>query len=243
METFNDRDLTGAEFRECSLDGVRMVGVVMRGAVIEGEVVDLVVNGVEVGAYVEAELDRRNPDRVLLRSEDPDELREGWRRLQVDWDATIERIGRKPGLERRSVNGEWAPIQTLRHLLFAGDAWFRRGVLGQETPYTSISLPGHWLAPGELPEVDAKVDADADPTWQEVLAVRRTHVAEYTHYLAAADVATLIAPGPAFQTEGWPAEAQVPRRIDGVRVVLEEEWWHHRYTVRDLDLLDEQGAT
>ena len=119
MERFVDRDLSGAEFREVLLNDARFIGVQMRDGPIEGEVIDLTVNGVEVMGYVEAELDRRHPERALLRSDDLDELREGWRILQADWAATIERIRRTPGLERRSVNGEWSPIETLRHLLFA----------------------------------------------------------------------------------------------------------------------------
>ena len=59
-----DQDLTEAEFRECVLDRARLVGVVMQDAEIDGLVTNLVVNGVEVTAYVEAELDRRHPVRV-----------------------------------------------------------------------------------------------------------------------------------------------------------------------------------
>ena len=242
MERFVDRDLSGVEFRECGLDDARFVGVSMRGASIDGDVEGLTVNGVEVSGYVDAELDRRYPGRSLLRSDDPDELREGWLRLQADWDATIERIRREPGLERRSVNGEWSPIETLRHLVFATDAWFRRGVLGEETPYTPLSLSGPWLVPGRFPEVDAKVDRDADPSFDEVLATRAERVAEYTAYLETATSESLFAPGPTFATEGWPGEQQVPRRVDGIRVVMEEEWWHHRFTVRDLDLIDAEEA-
>src|SRR5215204_4831263 len=121
MERFVERDLSGAEFRECGLDRVRMVGVVMRDAVIDGDVRNLVVNGVEVAAYVEAELDNRHPERLLLRSADPAELREGWRRLQADWDATLARVGAMPGSERVRMGGEWSTIETLRHLVFAVD--------------------------------------------------------------------------------------------------------------------------
>jgi hypothetical protein len=56
---FDNQDLTDAEFRECDLTRARMIGVVMRDAVIDGLVDNLVVNGVEVTSYVEAELDRR----------------------------------------------------------------------------------------------------------------------------------------------------------------------------------------
>ena len=39
----------------------------MQDAVIDGLVTNLVVNGVEVTSYVEAELDRRHSVRLLLR--------------------------------------------------------------------------------------------------------------------------------------------------------------------------------
>lgn len=60
MRRFDDEDLAGAEFRGCDLSRVRFVGVVMEDAEIDGLVTNLVVNGVEVMAYVEAELDRRS---------------------------------------------------------------------------------------------------------------------------------------------------------------------------------------
>ena len=68
MTRFEDDDLTDAEFRECVMNRARMVGVVMQDAVIDGLVTNLVVNGVEVTSYVEAELDRRHPVRPLIRS-------------------------------------------------------------------------------------------------------------------------------------------------------------------------------
>src|SRR5689334_6068040 len=124
MERFVDQDLTGAEFRETVLDRARFVGVVMQDAEIDGLVTHLVVNGVEVMAYVEAELDRRHPVRLLIRSDDPADLREAHRRLAADWDATIERMRATPGIEHQSVNDEWSAAQTLRHLVFVHDSWF-----------------------------------------------------------------------------------------------------------------------
>ena len=76
MRRFDDEDLTGAEFRECDLSRARLVGVVMQDAEIDGLVTNLVVNGVEVMPYVEAELDRRHPVRLLIRSDEPGDLRE-----------------------------------------------------------------------------------------------------------------------------------------------------------------------
>src|ERR1700685_3621736 len=79
MASFEDQDLTDAEFRECDLTRARLIGVVMQDAVIDGLVSNLVVNGVEVTAYVEAELDRRHPVRLLIRSADPADLRQAVR--------------------------------------------------------------------------------------------------------------------------------------------------------------------
>ncbi|MGI8645525.1 MAG: DinB family protein [Nocardioides sp.] len=244
METFNDRDLTAAEFRESVLDRVRMVGVVMRDAVIDGEVINLVINGIEVSGYVEAELDKRYPERPLLRSAEPAELREGWRLLQEDWAATIARVRAMPeGTERTRVNDEWSTIETLRHLIFAVDAWFRRGALGVESPYTPLSIAGPWLADDELPTVQAALDATADPTFDEVLAVRAERVAEIGAGLDSTDAAALAAPRPPLETEGWPPHQEDYTVVDALHVALKEEWWHHRFTVRDLDALEAGAAS
>src|SRR4051812_5601211 len=140
MTRYVDEDLRGAEFRECDLTGARLIGVVMRDAVIDGLVTNLVVNGVEVTEYVEAELDRRHPVRVLIRSEDPADLREASRQLHAGWAATIERIRRTPGIERRSVNDEWSAVQTMRHLVFVHDSWLRRLLPGLDG---AVHADGH----------------------------------------------------------------------------------------------------
>jgi len=140
MTRYFDEDLRGAEFRECDLTGARLIGVVMQDAVVDGFVTNLVVNGVEVTEYVEAELDRRHPVRVLIRSEDPADLREASRQLHAGWAATIERIRRTPGIERRSVNDEWSAVQTMRHLVFVHDSWFRRCCLGSTELFTPMGI-------------------------------------------------------------------------------------------------------
>ena len=55
-------DLTGATFRAVGLHGVVMRGVEISHTTIDGEIEDVVVNGVDVGPLIEAELDRRYPD-------------------------------------------------------------------------------------------------------------------------------------------------------------------------------------
>jgi len=237
MESFNDRDLTGAEFRESDLSRARFIGVEMVDVTIEGEVVNLVVNGVEVGAYVESELDRRYPIRPLLRSSDPAELREAWSRLQTDWDLTIARLrSLPPETVRASADGEWSALQTLRHLVFATDSWIRRGVLDLDEPFWPAGL-GWGTMPADLvPELDGR----ADPDLEETLEVRASRVAEIHDYLARADGTTLEAPGTAL-SGGWPPPDHTP--LQCLHVVLNEEWWHRRFVERDLDKLGAGSAS
>jgi len=78
MARFEDQDLTDAEFRECDLTRARLIGVVMQDAVIDGLVSNLVVNGVEVTSYVEAELDRRHLELVEQLRQDKPHSAAGW---------------------------------------------------------------------------------------------------------------------------------------------------------------------
>ena len=109
----------------------------MQDAEIDGLVTNLVVNGVEVMPYVEAELDRRHPVRLLIRSDEPADLREAWRQLRDDWATTTERVRSMPeNSEHHGVDGEWSMVETLRHLVFVHDSWFRRCVLGLTESFT-----------------------------------------------------------------------------------------------------------
>src|SRR5688500_12183665 len=146
MARFVDEDLTDVEFRECDLTRARLVGVVMQDAVIDGLVTNLVVNGVEVTSYVEAELDRRHPVRPLMRSADPADLREAARLLRAGGAATVARLrGPARGLEHERVGGEWSAVETLRHLVFVHDSWFRRCCQGSPQPFTAIGLASDFV--------------------------------------------------------------------------------------------------
>ncbi|WP_029136663.1 DinB family protein [Nakamurella lactea] len=233
MRRFEDEDLRGAEFRECDMSEARLVGVVMQDAEIDGLVTNLVVNGVEVTGFVEAELDRRHPVRLLIRSDDPAELREGRRQLDAEWAATVERMRRTPGIEHRGVNGEWSAVQTLRHLVFVHDSWFRRCCLGSTAPFTALGL-----ATDFVPDREGQgLDPDATPTLDEVLAVRRTQATELQDWLAAVTREQLDAPAPIPDGPGWPPYARGRSVRQCLSTVLDEEWAHHSFCRRDLDLL------
>jgi DinB family protein len=236
MERFFDRDLTEAEFRECVLDRSRLIGVVMRDSVIDGLVDNLVVNGVEVSEYVEAELDRRHPVRVLIRSDEPGDLLEGWRQLRADWAATVDRMRATPGIEHRSVNDEWSAVQTLRHLVFVHDSWFRRCCLGSTDPFTPMGL-----GPDFVREAQG-IDPSADPTLDAVLAVRDEQAAELEAWLAAVTTDGLQQQAPIPDNDMWPPYAAGRSVKQCLATVLDEEWAHHGFCVRDLDLIEDRQA-
>jgi uncharacterized protein YjbI with pentapeptide repeats len=173
-------DLTGAEFRAVDLSksrlrGVDMRGVVMRGvelvdARIDGEIDNLLVNGVDIAPLVEAELDRRDPDRAKMRPTDPAGFQEAWDIIERLWDGTVARArSLPPELLHASVDGEWSFIETLRHLAYATDAWVRRAILGDPSPWDPLDLP--W---DEMPDTPGTPrDRAARPTLDEVLVLRR----------------------------------------------------------------------
>jgi hypothetical protein len=235
MARFEEQDFSDAEFRECDLTRARLIGVVMQDAVIDGLISNLMVNGVEVAAYVEAELDRRHPVRLLIRSADPTDLRRAQHQLQAEWGATVERLGVMPdGSEHRRVGGEWSAVQTLRHLVFVHDSWFRRCCLGSTRPFTAIGL----ASPFVPDQAEQGLDQAADPPLEQVLAVRGEQAVELERWLATvtADDLSVAAPVPA--GSGWPPYATGKSVLECLHVVLNEEWEHHGFCVRDLGLLD-----
>jgi NAD(P)-dependent dehydrogenase (short-subunit alcohol dehydrogenase family) len=234
MARFEDQDLTEAEFRECDLTRARLVGVVMQDAVIDGLVSNLVVNGVEVTSYVEAELDRRHPVRLLIRSADPADLQEASRQLREDWAATLRRLpGMPKGSEHQRFGGEWSAVETLRHLVFVHDSWFRRCCLGSTALFTAIGLASEFVPD----QGEQGLDRAAAPGLDEVLAVRDAQGAELERWLSTVTADELSAPAPVPAGWGWPPYATGKSVLECVHVVLAEEWAHHGFCVRDLDLL------
>jgi hypothetical protein len=238
-------DLSGARFVETNLQGARFVGadlsrVVMRGVQVEEADIDAPwlpesayfrVNGVDVIPYVEAELDRRFPGRADRRADDPEGLRAAWTVLQSTWAATLDRAGAMPaGTVDVSVDGEWSFAQTLRHLVLATDTWLRRGVLEIEQPFHPLGLRD---AATEGDGADGSVFATQTPTYDDVLAARADRVALVGDFLA-----TITADELAAERKN-PHAPQYPETVRScLHVILEEEWEHLRFAVRDLDAIE-----
>jgi hypothetical protein len=245
---FERVDLRGAQLRAVNLSdaqfrGVYMRGVVMRGvelvdADIHGEIVNLTINGVDVGPLVDAELNRRYPDRAKMRPADPGGFREAWDIVERNWRETVERAGRlQPELLHESVDGEWSFIETLRHLVFATDAWIRRAVLGDPAPWGPLDLP--WDEMPDTPGVPR--DRAVRPSLDTVLELRRDRMATVRQVIEGLTDESLAGHTKPVDAPGWPEPRSYPVR-ECLLVILSEEWEHRLYAERDLDALESRGA-
>lgn len=231
-------DLSGARFRGVDLSGVTMRGVDLVGVDIHGEIENLTINGVDVGPLVEAELDRRYPDRPRMRPTDPAGFREAWDILERLWGETVDRAGRlRPELLHESVGGEWSFIETLRHLVFATDSWVRRAVLGDPSPWDPLDLP--WDEMPDLPGVPR--DRAARPSLDAVLALRHDRMSTVRQVIEGLTDESLGGQTAPVAGPGWPEPRSYPVR-KCLLIVLNEEWQHRLYARRDLATLEARGA-
>lgn len=231
---FIDSDLSDVEIRSCDVSRLRIVDSTADVVHVSGEFARVVVDDVDVTAHVEAELNRRFPERARLAGlATADDYRDLWRAVEELWAQTSADAGRLPaGALDRRVDGEWSLVETLRHLVFATDAWVGRAVLGRDAPYHPWGLPSE----GFPPELAASLGLDlgAAPTYEEVARVRADRAALVRAVLAGLDDAALarVAGAPS------PAHPEQERTVGTcLRVLLEEEIEHRRYVVRDLAVL------
>jgi len=235
-QDFRVADLRGARFTDCDLTGVKIVDGCLMDVDISGYVERLLVNGVDVTEYVDAELDRRHPERVQLREiQDADGFRKMWDTVERLWSEAIARAERLAESARQErVDGEWSFVETLRHLIFITDAWFARTVLDQERPYHPLGVIQSWYADKDA--VALGIDLEAAPSYAEVrelltdrMALVRRTIADLTDSDLGRGCRRTPAPG-------YPEE---PRTVaDCLAVLMDEAVEHYRFAVRDLAVLE-----
>jgi len=233
---FTGADFTGAAFRDCDLRRLKIVDSWLIDVNVSGLIGNFVVNDVDVTAFVEAELDRRHPERLQLREmRTADDYRAMWTTLEHLWSDTVARARRLPELARHErVDDEWSFVETLRHLVFATDAWASRTVLDDPMPYDPLGYPHSSSPPAHTAPIG--IDLDARPSFDEVMEVRADRMAVMRRIvdgLTDDELERLCtrSPGP-----GYPEEPRTVGRC--LRVVMKEECEHHRYAVRDLAVLE-----
>ena len=237
MAEFIDDDLHASRFLRVDLSGARLHDVDLRGmkltdgwvddVSISGYIGTLTVNDVEVGAYVRAQLDERLPERRLLRPADGDGLRVAWTMIEERAAATSARARALPaGAVDESVDGEFSYVETLRHLVHATDRWITGPVLAEPEPFHPLGYPAAiprravataWTSMPARPSTRSWRCAGAGWTgWPS--CVRSVTPEELARTVA----------------DRYGGETTVLRCL---HVVLDEEWEHHQYANRDLDVL------
>lgn len=258
MSEFSQRDLAGAHFEWVDLTGasfelaylrrarferVDFTGATVRNSLlvdvdISGEIGSLRVNGIDVVPLVEAELDRLHPERLKLRPVDAAGFREAWPVIEQLWAETVDRAqALDPVLLHERVGGEWSFIETLRHLVFATDAWVRRVILGDPSPWHPLDLPFD-----EMPDIDGVPrDRDVRPSLGEMLALRADRMSTVSTFISTLTDEQLSESTDPVPEPGYPESTSFPVR-EALIVILDEEWWHRRFAERDLATLSERNA-
>lgn len=230
-EEFEDRDLSesvfwgvnlkGSMFRDVDISNSTFFHTEWNEVNIDGVIDRLVVNGVDVTDYVNAN-DRWFPLRTQLTPSTAEGVLAAWRSIENEWVILCDRVRSEPSLAETSVGGEWTLHQTMRHLIFAMDKWFSFPLLGAKT-FTSCGLPNTGSQGREWPGLDPS----ADPSFDEVLGMCAEQSERFVGYLENTDFATLP------ESVEVPENGSVPALMC-FHAVLEEEFEHLRYMLRDL---------
>jgi len=247
-EEFQNRDLKGSRFthvnlsetrfRDVFLRDVNITGASIMDLVIDGEIEgSLLVNGIDVLPHVEAALNAEHPGRetvFAVREGNADSFRAAWAIDQAAWEKTVKRARHLPedALHER-VEGEWSFIETLRHLVFATDAWIRRAIQGDPFPYDPLGLPFSEM--DEIPGVPN--DKDARPSLDEVLALRADRMASVSKVVDGLTDEQLEGMTETVEPVGYPESESFPVRRCLAAIMI-EEWEHHLFANRDLAVLE-----
>ena len=149
--TFHDVRLRGSTFQNVNLEGVTiqdatLAGLAIRNAYIGG----ITIDGIRIDRLVEAERDRRDPERVRLRMSDrfdPEVVRGVLSRLAELRAVFIAqlRTAASEVLARRPAPDSWSAIEIVRHLVFAEDLYLNRWILRNDEPWNEFGLLPEFL--------------------------------------------------------------------------------------------------
>ena len=221
-------DLTGATFRDVDLTNASISHARLVNVHIDAGIDGLVVNGVDVTAYVN-EHDPWFPLRSMLEPTDPAGLQATWSMIEQAWSDTLSLADSCADDDlHQSVDGEWSFVDTLRHLVFAIDKWFTSPVMG--APFDPMGRPNSGSVDFPWPGLDQAARHTAD----EALETFRGRVEAVRDFI------------------GSVTPTELDRHVEVLEngdhtvreclwVVFEESFWHNRYARRDLAQLTTSG--
>jgi len=161
-ETFENCNMAGVVFHNVNLEGavfddVNLAGASIHNANLGNFTIDdayikgLTIFGFRVDQLIEAELDRRDPERVRLRMADCfdrecmravlqhlGEVRSGFAAFLRGTDPAM--------LVTRPDPDHWSLVEHLRHLIFAEDLYLNRWLLQNNEPWCKLGLRPAFLA-------------------------------------------------------------------------------------------------
>lgn len=218
-------DLSGAVFRDVNLTNAKISHALVVDVEIDAMVERMIVNGVDVTAYVN-ERDPWYPLRGMLRPADRDGMLASWAALEDEWSKTVTRALALPEEAlQQQVDGEWAFVETLRHLVFAMDKWFTAPVLGEGLH--PIGLPNRGSVDFPWPGLEYELA----PSVADALAVRSEGCTRFREFLSSVSERDLTRSIDVLENGPHPLR-------ECIYTVLEEEFWHARYAQRDLAKLE-----
>jgi hypothetical protein len=217
-------NLRGARFRDVDLTDATISHAWLVNVDIDALVERVVINGVDVTAFVN-ERDPWYPLRTMLRPATPQDMRATWAALDAEWATTIGRAQALPETKAyESVDDEWSFVQTLRHLVFAMDKWFTAPILGEG--FHPAGLPNSGSVGFPWPGLDLGLT----PPLADALAVRADRAARFRRYLDSVTTVDFTRPVDVLENGEHPL-------VECLYTVFEEEFWHLRYARRDLERL------
>jgi uncharacterized damage-inducible protein DinB len=224
--------LNRARVHDAHMEGVKITGTSLANAEIwSNDITGMTINGVDVAPLVEAELDRRHPERRKLLAVDAAGVKDAWAEIEAEWDRTLSRALRLPPsqLFERTDELEWSFVETTRHLIYVDEKFICR-VDGEPDHFSPIALPHT-----SLPSVPPGVDPHVSPAADEVFTVRQARIEQIRAFMRRLDDTELQRDLTPSESTGGPRRAEAVLRR--VRTLLREEWLHMRFANRDLTKL------
>jgi len=155
-ERFENRDMAGTLFHNVNLYGTTFDDVNLENARIynanlskmtidDANIAGLTIFGVRVDQLIEAEFDRRDPERVRLRMHDifdPAEVHRVLARLDEVRAEFYARLRAAPpdALVAHPGQDRWSALEHVRHLVFAEDLYLNRWLLRNNQPWCKLGF-------------------------------------------------------------------------------------------------------
>jgi uncharacterized protein YjbI with pentapeptide repeats len=187
---FHDVNLAGAVFDDVNLAGARIRNANLENFAIEDAYIrGLTIYGFRIDQLIDAELDRRDPERVRLRMADctdPECVRavlDHLREVRAGFSAFL-RSTDPALLSARPDPENWSAIENLRHLIFAEDLYLNRWLLQNDEPWCQQGLRPAFLMN------DARYDGVGSQPTEDIEILLASWEAIHAHMMAFADVLT-----------------------------------------------------